>query len=232
MTTQVEFTLATRATAETLSDNMRAFAKLHAAVRVQASDAEAPYITWLKDNVFPYLPTVTDTCRVNGESVEYIAGFDKKDARYKAVRDTYKDGIAPFWISRAESVLHDGVEITPAMAMTDDTRAIPKGDYKTALMALRETIKNNIDQEWSRLMPEFERPDSDKKTDTEIVEAFITMYTKRQKSAAKNGKDHVHESDIMAARDLLLAYLPAAIHAQADTVGAKILDDAGVSVAA
>jgi hypothetical protein len=232
MTTQSEFNLAMTATVETLSDSIKAFAKEHATVRVKSAESEKPYRDWFIAQVVPYLPTVKKTATVNSVDVEYIADFDKKDARFKASRDTYKDSILPFWIAFAEPIIHDGVEITPAMAMTDDTRAIPAGPYKDALMGLRETIKGNVDQEWCRLLPDFARPESDAKTDAEIVAEFITMYTKRQKKHAAAGSAYVHAADIKAAEDFLLAHLEAALHAARDAQGAAILDTAGVSVAA
>jgi len=229
MTTQANFDFAMRVTVDNLNDTMKRFAPSHATARVLAHDAEKPYLEFLAAQVFPYLPTVTDTCTVDGETVEYIAGFDKKDPRYKATRDAYKTGVEPFWISRAESVFHDGTEITPAHAMTADTRSIAKGDYKTALMGLRELIKNNVDQEWRRLLPDFPRPDADKRSDEEIVEAFRKMYAKRQKAAREAGKPYVHDADIAAACDLLLSHADAADHAADDARGASLTQVIGIA---
>jgi hypothetical protein len=233
MTTQSEFNLAMKATVETLSDSIKAFAKQHATVRVKAAESEKPYREWFTANVVPYLPTVSET---TDKGITYVAGFDKKDPRFKASRDTYKDSILPYWIAHSESVWvtvgTEDEEITPAMAMTDDTRAIPKGPYKEALMELRNAIKNNVDQEWCRLLPEFDKPESDAKTDAEIVAEFITMYTKRQKKNADAGRKYVHVADIKSAEDLLLAFLSAEEHGVQDAQGAAILNTAGVSVAA
>jgi hypothetical protein len=234
MTTQTEFTLAAKATVDTIAADIVTFARKHATVRIAAYDNEKPYLEWFVAQIVPYLPTVEGEATKNGVTVKYVAGFDKKAERYKAAREAYKAAILPFWISRADSVTVDGETITGAIAMMprDELARVPDGARKAAIQELRETIKNNVDQEWSRLLPKFDRPEADPNSDEYLVEQFLTMYTKRQKRAAKDGKEYVHDADLAAARDYLLAHLSAAQHAERDAEGAAILDNAGVSLAA